>query len=198
MTDVINLIPDISFYYIEKFFEDFLYKILEDIKNEGEIEIDMITNVNLVLDKDAIDSFDPHNNGNKKEFDFLIYAKKNGVEKIILIEAKTKLSRHYIESQIEKTEEIIEAEDRKLKIVDEYCLVSFNSDNICDNYKYFITKYANGKFNNEADEAKIKSYNFDVPLVKSEDKLLGCLSQTSYSKLKEMIVERIEKYTTRN
>jgi hypothetical protein len=139
---VMHLIPDVAFYFKEKFFEDLLKNILEEIKTQNEsLNIEIIDNKTFYINKNSRITnplYSEASYEHNQEFDFIVnYTKNNGQSSTIVIEAKTKLSKFIIQDQAEKVEKYIENDD--LEIFDKYFLVGFNiDDNVYSAMAYFI------------------------------------------------------------
>lgn len=178
---VIHLLPDIAFYFKEKFFEDYLEILLNEIKGENsELNIEIITNkifyintnkrITNPLFLDA--SFD-----RLQEFDFIINYTKNGKIYIVVIEAKTKLSKFIIQDQADKVEKYMKYDD--LKIFDKYFLVGFNKDSTVDSaMAYFIKNMAIKNTSNLC---------FEYPLP-TTDKTLYCVASSERNILKQNLL----------
>lgn len=139
---VMHLIPDVAFYFKEKFFEDLLKNILEEIKTQNEsLNIEIIDNKTFYINKNSRITnplYSEASYEHNQEFDFIVnYTKNNGQSSTIVIEAKTKLSKFIVQDQAEKVEKYIENDD--LEIFDKYFLVGFNiDDNVYSAMAYFI------------------------------------------------------------
>jgi len=141
---VMHLYPELAFYFKEKFFEDLLGGMLEEIREDNPaLEIEIISNkvfyfntnerIKSPLSLDAQKS-------NLQEFDYIVsYKNENSERSTLVLEAKTKLSKFVIQDQAEKVEKYIKYDD--LNFFDKYCLVGFNTEE--DVYRamaYFINK----------------------------------------------------------
>lgn len=139
---VMHLLPDIAFYYREKFFEDLLKDILDEIKSENtHLNLDIIENKKFHVNKNPriTSPLNPEASyEHNQEFDFIVnYHNLDGQLSTIIIEAKTKLSKFVIQDQAEKVEKYIKNDD--LEIFDKYFLIGFNiDDNVYSAMAYFI------------------------------------------------------------
>ncbi len=139
---VMHLLPDIAFYYREKFFEDLLKDILDEIKSENpHINLNIIENKKFYVNKNSLitNPLNPeasyvHN----QEFDFIVnYKNSHDQLMTIIIETKTKLSKFIIQDQADKVEKYIKNDD--LGIFNKYFLIGFNiDDNVYSAMAYFI------------------------------------------------------------
>lgn len=168
--EVFSLEPKYSFYYQQHFFEDLLSELFKEMKNDAKI-VDMIYSVKL----------------NGKEYDFILLTDDN---KIIVVEAKTKLTGLYIEKQLKKFNELhnisLEYKSGSTKtLLDDYIIIGFNSDETCkEKFNFFI---ANNKIEIANIEEHDKSYNFFVPISGQIEKNLYCISDIYYDNLKVRI-----------
>lgn len=183
---VCHLSPEYAFYYKEKFFEDYLEDILKEIKDEEtDLYLDYTTNNKFYFSKEnKIDS--PLEKKYQKEkieqeFDFIVTIIKDGIEKNIVLEAKTKLSKFIADDQRHKVEKYIKRDE--LKIFDEYVLIGFNHDETMKSLQYFQNKYPLEKCSHIIDIA------FKYPLPATEDKDLYCMSSNNYENLKASLIQ---------
>lgn len=179
---VIHLLPDIAFYFKEKFFEDYLETILNEIKDEN-TNLDMEVIINKVFyintnSKITTPLFPSKSLGKLQEFDFIVnYNKEDGTRITVVIEAKTKLSKFIIQDQAEKVEKYIEYDD--LNIFDKYFLVGFNSDETVDSaMAYFI---------NNMSIDNTESLGFEYPLP-STNNVLYCTASNNREHLKQNLL----------
>lgn len=183
---VCHLSPEYAFYYKEKFFEDYLEDMLNEIKSENPtIELEFSSNNTFYYTKklDCNSPLEKKSFDNKilQEFDFIINVKKDdGTTKNIVLEAKTKLSKFIVEEQCEKVQKYIKNDN--LKIFDEYLLIGFNTDTNMESLQYFRKKYKID-YINDLENA------FKYPLPETDDKLLYCISSNNYDKLKTSLIK---------
>lgn len=174
-----HLLPELAYYFGEKFFEDFLENLLKEIQGEkGSLILDIISNKVFLFNKnknitDPLSSDTERND--QQEFDFIInYKKSDNSTSTLVIEAKTKLSKHIVLDQAEKVEKYIEADD--LKFFEDYCLLGFKKDEDVNlSMSYFIN---NMSINNTSDLA------FKYPLPTTKEKNLYCIASTNRATLK--------------
>ncbi|TDP58860.1 hypothetical protein [Flavobacterium dankookense] len=169
---VSSLKPEIAFYYIHKYFEDFIQKILD------ELEAEYISNFHLW-----------YNGSDLGEFDFLI---KNG-NKLYFIEAKTKLSKENIEAYQSKCAKTMKA-FQTFGIEVEFLIVGAYSNQSCESFRYFINRVDKRikKYNSKRENLKTMPYYFKVP-IQEIDKKIVCIAEPHYSKLKELIKKLCQK-----
>lgn len=182
---VCHLSPEYAFYFKEKFFEDYLEDILDEIKSdEQDLNLEYITNNKFYFSKECtIDSplEKKYQKGKiEQEFDFIVSIEKDGISKNVVLEAKTKLSKYIADEQREKVQKYIKHD--KLKIFDEYVLIGFNYDNTMKSLQYFQNKYPIKSCQDKIDIA------FNYPLPATDDKNLYCMSSTSYENLKQSLI----------
>lgn len=182
---VCHLSPEYAFYYKEKFFEDYLEDMLTEIQDEvSDFEIKFIANNKFYFSNDY-SSESPlnekiYNEKVEQEFDFIVNVSKDGIEKNIVLEAKTKLTKFIADDQREKVQKYIQHDN--LKIFDEYVLLGFTDDKSMSSLKYFQKKYPIHEVSNVLDTA------FMYPLPETEDKILYCMASTNYINLKNSLV----------
>lgn len=162
-----TLKPEIGFYFLHKYFEDLLLKVLTDskIENIGNVE---------VYAKGESKTF--------AEFDFLI-KKKN---KIVFVEAKTKLSADYIRKQIKNIDKFMQKLG-PIKGSVEFVLIGAYSDSNCEDYKFFIDQKPKVDYNKKRKGLNTTPYDFYVPLPKYPGMNLRCIAEPEYDKLKKII-----------
>lgn len=157
---------ELSFYLIEKYYEDLIEDLLKELK------VDFVSNVELSI------------KGEKKaEFDFIIF-KDN---KFYFIEAKTTLSKDSIYETSKRYNNNIEY----LKRITDTPLLNFSfiltgllsTDNI-DNYRHFFT---DDTYNKKREGFAITPYKFNVPFFRHEGLDLKCIAEPEILKLKEYI-----------
>ncbi|WP_036676346.1 hypothetical protein [Pedobacter sp. R20-19] len=164
----LTLKPEVAFYFLSNFFEDFLEQAI------------------LAHTSQYIKNFELYtNNSNVGEFDFLIKTPK----KLCFIEAKTKLTDEYIESYIVKCSKLLRQLDsisERLNI--EFYLISAFSDKTCQRKKYFIDQSpTDGGYNTRRDNLSTIPYNFQVPIPQFANRQLNCISEPNFENLKNLI-----------
>lgn len=158
---------DLSFYLIEKYFEDIIEKILKDN------QIEFVSNVELCINKFS-----------KAEFDFVIF--KNN--KFYILEAKTTLSKDNVYQTLTKFNTNIELLKKinSLSILDfEFILIGLLSHTNIDNYKHFLNEDVD--YNAKREGYNVIPYKFQVPFFNHKDIVLNCISEPEISKLNEYI-----------
>ncbi|THV56431.1 nuclease-related domain-containing protein [Chryseobacterium candidae] len=162
-----TLKPEISYYFIENYFEDFFDRILR------ENDYEFMRNIEL----ESIDF--------KCEIDFLIKTKNT----LYIVETKTKLTKYYIESHIKKISKIINLlknlTNKKIEI--KFLMVSAYSEESVQDFKYFINEHK--IYNKKRDGLSSIPYLFDVPIPDKENEILQCISEPEFDKLKSLILE---------
>ncbi len=168
---VVNILKvELSFYFVEKYYEDIIEALLK------ELDLKYLTNVELCL-----------NGVSKAEFDFIIF--KN--DQFYFIEAKTTLSKDNVYQTSKKYNQSIDY----LKLVVSKDLSSFrfllfgllSSSNI-DNYKHFFMP-EDIDYNVDRENFKVTPYKFAVPFFNHQDLVLECIAEPEILKLKEYIKE---------
>ncbi|MCX2429888.1 hypothetical protein [Pedobacter sp. GR22-10] len=162
---VFTLKPQIAFYFISKFFEDFLSEAIE------ELGLAVIKNFELFI-----------NGKTSGELDFLIKSDK----KLIFIEAKTKLTNENIEKYVEKFGKL-DAHLKKLDFESEFYIISAFSDDTLERKRYFIDQSMTEGYNVERKPLKTIPYYFNVPIPASSGKNLVCIAEPQFDKLKAIL-----------
>jgi len=163
--------PEISFYFRNRYFEDFFERILK------ELGFDFLSNYELEY----------INRIGCCEIDFLIKTES----KLYIVETKTKLSREYIE-KFEKTCDILIKEMAPIISNIEFLIVSAFSDDNCNVYKYYIEqgKKDHPNINSKRDEINTIPYWFELPILNNAEKKLTCIAEPSFEKLKAIILDK--------
>ena len=179
---VIHLLPEVAFYFKEKFFEDYLETILNEIKNENNnLDMEIITNKILYINTNSriTSPLSPSASFEQlQEFDFIVnYNKEDGTRTTVVIEAKTKLSKFIIQDQAEKIEKYIKYDD--LNIFDKYFLVGFNSDKTVDSAMAYFIK------NMSIDNTEGLGFEYPLP---STDNVLYCTASNNREQLKQNLL----------
>lgn len=159
---------DLSFYLVEKYFEDIVEGLLEDNN------IDFISNVELCINRQS-----------KAEFDFVIF--KNN--EFLVLEAKTTLSKDNVYQTLKKFNENINL----LKQITNSNLENFKfkllgllSNSNLDNYKHF---FIDTVYNSIRKDYCVTPYKFKVPFFNHQDLELECIAEPELSKLNDYIKE---------
>ncbi|KAF9659992.1 hypothetical protein HBA12_07085 [Tenacibaculum mesophilum] len=171
-TLVSALKPEISFYFLEKYFEDLLEKILTENKYS------FLSNINL---------------GNRQakfscEIDFLV----KGNNKIYYIEAKTKLSKYYIEEFLKKASKIIDLFGSmiKNKIDIEFILLAGYSDDTVKDFQFFINSEQDQEnYNTTREGLNSVPYKFKVPIPDKKAKEITCIAEPQYDNLTQLLLQ---------
>jgi len=162
-TSISVLKPEISFYILEKYFEDIVEKIL------NKLELDFISNVVIKSDKNTL-----------FEIDFIVFHKN----KIFLIEAKTKMNKDNIYEFSRNSSKILkgfrESLDDNFNM--DFVLISNFSDRNVDNYQYFAMDSMERK-----EGFGTTSYNFELPISNSINKMIRCVAEPENKVLEERI-----------
>lgn len=166
----INILKsDLSFYLIEKYFEDVIKKILKDN------QLDFVSNVELCINKIS-----------KAEFDFVIF-KDN---RFYILEAKTTLSKDSVYQTLTKFNVNIDLlkNINSLNIFDfNFILMGLLSHSNINNYKHFLNEEV--EYNTKREGYNVIPYKFQVPFFNHKDILLNCISEPEISKLNDFIKE---------
>jgi hypothetical protein len=165
----INILKaELSFYLVEKYYEDILEELLSDFK------LDFLSNVELTIKSVA-----------KSEFDFVIYKDGN----FYFIEAKTTLSKDNVYETSKKYNDHIE-NLKKITNSDlsnfRFILAGLLSNSNLDNYKHFFNS-REVKYNSERRGFRAIPYKFDMPFFSHQKLQLECIAEPELLKLKEFI-----------
>lgn len=159
---------ELSFYFIEKYYED----IIEDLLTE--LNLDFVSNMELCI-----------NGQSKAEFDFVIF-KDN---KFYFLEAKTTLTKDNVydtskkyNNNIEYLKKITNSDVQNFNFI----LLGFLSNENIDNYRHFFT---DENYNTPREEFAVTPYRFKVPFFSHQNLELECIAEPEISKLKEFIKE---------
>lgn len=167
-----TLKPEICFYFLEKYFED----LLEDIFRTNEYKC--LPNFKLSQKSSNFNC----------EIDFLVYSQN----KFYFIEAKTKLSKYYIEGFLKRASEIIEKLTPMLRkdIEIEFILLGAYSDDNVKDFQYFIGsgEEKNG-YNAKREDLNSIPYLFKVPIPDRKENEIVCIAEPEYDKLTKLILE---------
>ena len=160
--------PEVSFYFVTRYFEDLLDSILTEIGAE------YIKNFHLW-----------YKGRDLGEFDFLI--RKN--DTLYFIEAKTKLRKESISEFQQKSSELINAFKEFPNIKVQFLLVSAYSDNSCEELRYFIdtADSRNKRYNKPVSDLGTTPYSFKVPIPNQAKAKITCIAEPEYGKLKTIL-----------
>lgn len=160
---------ELSFYFVEKYYEDLIESLLKELK------LDFISNVELCTGGKS-----------KAEFDFIIF-KDN---KFYFLEAKTTLTKDNIYDTSKKYNDY---NIKFLKMITDtdlqdfnFILLGFLSNENIDNYRHFFT---DENYNTPREEFVVTPYRFKVPFFSHQNLELECIAEPEISKLKEFIKE---------
>ncbi|MDR6159898.1 hypothetical protein QF023_003414 [Chryseobacterium sp. SLBN-27] len=157
---------ELSFYLVEKYYED----LIEDMLNE--LNVDFVSNVELSI-----------NGKSKAEFDFVIFKD----DKFYCLEAKTTLNKDNVYDTSKKYNNNIEylkqITDNNLQNFS-FILLGFLSDQNLDNYRHF---FINQDYNTARDGFAVTPYKFKIPFFGHQDLELECIAEPEILKLKEFI-----------
>ena len=154
--------PEISFYFQEKFFEDFVETMLT--------EMSMKFRSNYTFS---------YKGGRDGEIDFIVFTGR----KLYIIETKTKLNV----DNIEKTIRNVEYFNSAFSIISEnidYLILAPYSDNSCERYKSNFEEKS--MYNTNRANLATLPYKFNLPI---RDKTITCIAEPSYEKLKNLLQE---------
>lgn len=160
--------PDLAFYYLLRYYEDFFCLVLDEIKQETGSVIDFIANQNL------------KNNNSTNEVDILAF---NGSD-IFIIELKTTLNIDYIVSYQKKCNKWLQhnpeiANNLKFMIVGNYGSETLN---IC-----IGNNTEEEEYNVPRPNMNGCAYSFSVPLDGRHE--LYCFTESSFERLKSKLTK---------
>lgn len=165
-TNVKILKPELSFYYLLRYFEDFVSMAFDEIKNEG-LNIDFITNQHVSIEN------------NNFEIDIMAFNGKN----VYIIELKTNLSLDYIVAYQKKCNKWISFNKDYPQNIKFVMLGSFAKETL---------KICNGKnedggeYNGTRPGMFGNVHNFSVEL--DNDNELLCFTESSFERLKRKLL----------
>ncbi|MBO9674843.1 MAG: hypothetical protein J7577_15455 [Sphingobacteriaceae bacterium] len=169
---VSTLKPAICYYFLEKYFEDILENILKD---KGYKYIS-----NLVLYE---------NKSKNVEIDAFVQVEN----KFYYIEAKTKLTKFYIEEFLKRSSEMIKKFDPMLlqKIEIEFILLGSFSDSTVKDYQYFINEspFKKDGYNIPRNGINCIPYHFSVPIPDLEGRKITCIAEPEFEKLQNLVLQ---------
>lgn len=158
--------PELSFYYLLRYFEDFVAMALDEIKNEG-LNIDFITNQRVSIDS------------NNFEIDIMAFNGKN----VYIIELKTNLSLDYIVAYQKKCNKWISFNKDNPQNIKFVILGSFAKETL---------KICNGKNDDRGEYNGTRPgmfgnvHSFSVEL--DNDNELLCFTESSFQRLKKKLL----------
>jgi len=164
---VLALKPQIAFYFITSYFEDFIELILKDLS------ADHLKNFELFIYTKSLG-----------EIDFLIKSDN----RLSFIEAKTKMTDDYIEAFVAKSNKLLQVLNDN-SIESQFYLISAYSDNSCERKRFFINKTQKEGYNASREGLFTIPYYFEVPIPQQNDAILTCIAEPEYDKLKVIIEE---------
>lgn len=153
--------PNLAFYYLLRYYEDFFTLALNEIRQENE-KIDFIANQNLSI------------NNSKYEVDVIAF---NGTD-IYIIELKTNLTIDYIVSYQKKCNNWLQYNPEIANHLKFMIVGNFGSEtlNVCGN------KEESNEYNVARPNMKGCAYSFSVPLDSNQELL--CFTESCFEKLK--------------
>ncbi|MNT17308.1 hypothetical protein D3C72_1524510 [compost metagenome] len=169
---VSTLKPAICYYFLSKYFEDFIHEIFINNKYS------FISNHSFFIE-----------NKEFTEVDFLVQTP----QKLIYIEAKTKLTKLYIETFLKRASKLIDRfkpmYDAEINI--EFLLVASFSDQSVVDYQYFIDSSGNKEdgYNIPRNGLNCIPYLFDVPIPDKEGKIIKVVAEPEFDKLQDIILK---------
>ncbi|WP_172283706.1 hypothetical protein [Chryseobacterium sp. LAM-KRS1] len=159
---------ELSFYLVEKYYEDIIEEILLDLG------LDFTSNVELSI-KGVV----------KAEFDFVIFNNN----RFYILEAKTTLSKDNVYETSKKYNEYI-GQLKKVtntELTDfRFLLTALLSNTNLDNYKHFFDS-RESKYNTTRRGFKAIPYKFNLPFFNHQKLELECIAEPELLKLKEFI-----------
>lgn len=164
--------PAICYYFLAKYFEDLVESIFKENGNK------FFSNHSLYIDKVEF-----------SEIDFFIQSPT----KLVYVEAKTKLTKYYIESFLKKSSKLLERfkpmTEQGVSI--EFLLLGCFSDNSVTDYQYFIdeSQAEESGYNKKRDNLNCIPYNFKVPIPDKEGKTITCVAEPEFDKLQKLLLE---------
>lgn len=157
---------ELSFYLVEKYYEDLIEELLL------ELNVEFVSNVELTI-----------NGESKAEFDFVIYKDGN----FYFLEAKTTLNKDNVydtskkyNNNIEYLKQITNTDLKNFSFI----LLGFLSDQNLDNYRHFFTDQL---YNKPREGFAVTPYKFKMPFFGHQYLNLECITEPELSKLKEFI-----------
>ena len=162
---VYALKPEYSFYFVRKYFEDILELVLKEL------------DVRYLLNRSLASSTD-------HQVDAILVANN----KLLILEAKTRLSVKTIEDSIKKAERLYPIwQETFPNALVEYITIAQFSDDVIGAIKYFL--HENAKHIDA--ETGLFAYDFDIKLTQFENFKIKFVSEPTYAKLKGTISKLI-------
>ena len=168
LSKVKALKPELTFYFITNYFEDLLDVAIKDAK------CNYIKNFELFV-----------NNTTLGEIDFLI--KSNN--RLCFIEAKTKLTKEYIEKFQDSASKLIGAFSHIKVDLEFYLISAFSDEKSIETQRYFIDESSKENYNTKRKDIFTVPYYFSVPIPSQKGKKIVCISEPEFSNLKAIIAE---------
>lgn len=168
---IYTLKPTISYYFLEKYFEDFFESIL---LKKG---LTHFSNIYF------------YEKGNPLcEVDFFVMTEK----KFFYFETKTKLTKFYIHDFLKKSSIMIE---RFKPIIEqglevEFILIGAYSDDSVKDYQYFVDENQEMKekgYNVKRENLNSIPYYFNVPIPDKEGRKITCIAEPEYDNLQKIV-----------
>lgn len=159
--------PEIAYFFIEKFYEEFMSNVLKEIRTSNS-EVDFVSNYNV------------ESSGEKKhEIDFVIKSKK----KLFFVECKTRLNTIYINNYIKKCKQWSD-DFKDIASNIEFVIVGCYSSPELDVFRYNIKDEDEvpEDYNKPREGLNGIPYYFKVPIMET-DKNLICVTESSFDKL---------------
>jgi len=164
--------PTISYYFVAKYFEDLVNTIL--VSNENKF----FSNQSIYIDKVEF-----------SEIDFFVQSPN----KLVYIEAKTKLTKLYIEGFLKRASNLLDKFksmiDQEVEI--EFLLLGCFSDSSVTDYQYFIDESPKKDqgYNKKRENLSCIPYFFKVPIPDKEGKMITCIAEPEFDKLQKLLLE---------
>jgi len=164
--------PAICYYFVAKYFEDLVNTIL--VSNENKF----FTNQSIYIDKVEF-----------SEIDFFVQSPN----KLVFVEAKTKLTKLYIEGFLKRASKLLDKFksmiDQEVQI--EFLLLGCFSDSSVTDYQYFIDESPKKDqgYNKERENLSCIPYFFKVPIPDKEGKIITCIAEPEFDKLQKLLLE---------
>lgn len=159
---------ELSFYFIEKYYEDVIEGLLD------ELDLEFMTNAELFIGGDP-----------KFEIDFIIF--KNN--RFYFIEAKTSLTKDNVYTTTKKFNSNLSYLKQAIgeNLTDfQFLLFALLSNTNIDNYKHFFVSEEFG-YNTGREDFNVIPHKFNVPLFNHKDVMLECIAEPEVQKLKNYI-----------
>jgi hypothetical protein len=165
---VLALKPEISFYYVSNYFEHLLEAAIQ------ENDCEYIKNFRLFVEANCIG-----------EIDFLI---KSG-NRLIIIEAKTKLNKKVIEEFEEKCHRLLKYFQFPNVEFEFYLIAAYSDKESCESQNYFINRTTKEDYNRPRNDLKTIPYYFKIPIPQFTGKDITCIAEPEFDRLKGLVQE---------